>query len=207
MGLLQEFKRLESDDKTGIIALESPLDTAICVLDYRLSLTADNITCTIYTYQISLLKEKIAGWIAARTTALCLQFDSPTLGPCFPIPRPIVLLSGRVASHWVTSQHIGSCHSASGRVTARWVVSHCIGLCHIALGCVTLHHVTSGQVSHAIIGSCHTIINPIWCAIPPCCYSAPLHALPHCSLRRFNLYLHVSLFSSCHCSPGRSSLA
>ena len=30
------------------------------MLDYRLSLTADNITHTIYTYQISLLKEKIA---------------------------------------------------------------------------------------------------------------------------------------------------
>ncbi|KIM51188.1 hypothetical protein SCLCIDRAFT_33647, partial [Scleroderma citrinum Foug A] len=45
---------------TCIIALKSPLDTAICVLDYRLSLTTDNITHTIYTYQISLLKEKIA---------------------------------------------------------------------------------------------------------------------------------------------------
>ena len=60
MGLFQEFKRLESDDELGIIALESPLDTAICVLDYRLSLTTDNITRTIYTYRISLLKEKIA---------------------------------------------------------------------------------------------------------------------------------------------------
>ena len=59
-GLLQEFKRLESDDETGIIALESPLDTAIRVLDYRLSLTTDNVTRTIYTYRISLLKEKIA---------------------------------------------------------------------------------------------------------------------------------------------------
>ena len=59
-GLFQEFKRLESDDKTGIIALKSPLDTVICVLNYRLSLTADNITRTIYTYRISLLKEKIA---------------------------------------------------------------------------------------------------------------------------------------------------
>ena len=59
-GLFQEFKRLESDDETGIITLESPLDTAICMLNYRLSLTADNITCTIYTYRISLLKEKIA---------------------------------------------------------------------------------------------------------------------------------------------------
>ena len=60
MGLFQKFKRLESDDEMGIIALESPLDTAICMLDYRLSLTADNITCTIYTYRVSLLKEKIA---------------------------------------------------------------------------------------------------------------------------------------------------
>ena len=57
--LLQEFKRLESDDETGTIALESELDTALCILDYRLSCTTDYITCTIYTYRISLLKEKI----------------------------------------------------------------------------------------------------------------------------------------------------
>ena len=44
----------------GIIALKSPLDTAIHVLNYRLSLTTDNVTHTIYTYQVSLLKEKIA---------------------------------------------------------------------------------------------------------------------------------------------------
>ena len=60
VGLFQEFKRLESDDETGIIALESPLDTAIRVLEYRLSLTTDNTAHTIYTYWISLLKEKIA---------------------------------------------------------------------------------------------------------------------------------------------------
>ena len=60
VGLFQEFKRLESDDEMGIIALESPLDTAIHVLDYRLSLTTDNVTCTIYPYRISLLKGKIA---------------------------------------------------------------------------------------------------------------------------------------------------
>ena len=58
-GLFQEFKRLESDDEMGIIALESPLDTAIRVLNFRLSLTTDNVACTIYTYQISCLKEKI----------------------------------------------------------------------------------------------------------------------------------------------------
>ena len=44
----------------GIIALESELDTAIRMLDYRLSRTTDNVACTIYTYRISLLKEKIA---------------------------------------------------------------------------------------------------------------------------------------------------
>ena len=31
----------------------------ICILDYRLSLTTDNVTCTIYKYWISLLQCKI----------------------------------------------------------------------------------------------------------------------------------------------------
>ena len=48
--LLQEFKRLESDDETGIIALESELDAALCILDYRLSRTTDYNARTIYTY-------------------------------------------------------------------------------------------------------------------------------------------------------------
>ena len=48
--LLQTFKRLESDDETGIIALESELDSAVRVLDYRLSHTTDNTACTIYEY-------------------------------------------------------------------------------------------------------------------------------------------------------------
>ena len=43
----------------GIIALESELDTALCILDYRLSRTTDYIARTIYTYRISLLKKKI----------------------------------------------------------------------------------------------------------------------------------------------------
>ena len=57
--LLQAFKRLESDDEMGIIALESKLDTAIRVLNYRLSLTTDNVARTIYNYRISLLQCKI----------------------------------------------------------------------------------------------------------------------------------------------------
>ena len=36
------------------------MDTALHILDYRLSRTTDYITRTIYTYRISLLKEKIA---------------------------------------------------------------------------------------------------------------------------------------------------
>ena len=43
----------------GIIALESELDTAICMLNYRLSLTTDNVARTIYKYWISLLQRKI----------------------------------------------------------------------------------------------------------------------------------------------------
>ncbi|KIM53896.1 hypothetical protein SCLCIDRAFT_31521 [Scleroderma citrinum Foug A] len=43
----------------GIITLKSSLDTAICMLDYRLSLTTDNVTCTIYEYWVSLLQHKI----------------------------------------------------------------------------------------------------------------------------------------------------
>ena len=58
--LLEEFKRLESDDETGIIALESELDAALHVLNYRLSRTTDYIAHTIYEYWISLLQRKIA---------------------------------------------------------------------------------------------------------------------------------------------------
>ena len=57
--LLQEFKRLESDDESGIITLESELDSAVRILNYRLSLTTDNVACTIYNYRVSLLQCKI----------------------------------------------------------------------------------------------------------------------------------------------------
>ena len=93
------------------------------------------------------------GWIAARTTALCLQFDSPTLGPRFPIPRPIVLLLGRVASHRVTSHHIGLHHSTLGHVTAHWVVSLRVGLHHSTLGHITAHWVASQHVGLRHIAS------------------------------------------------------
>ncbi|KIM56655.1 hypothetical protein SCLCIDRAFT_29409 [Scleroderma citrinum Foug A] len=54
----------------GIIALESSLDTAVRILDYRLSCTTDNVTRTIYTYRISLLKEKIAKTHKKFTTSV-----------------------------------------------------------------------------------------------------------------------------------------
>ena len=78
MRLLQAFKRLESDDETGIIALESELDTAIRVLSYRLSLTTDSIACTIYTYRISLLEEKVLKTHKKLATSVSsLVFVSP----------------------------------------------------------------------------------------------------------------------------------
>ena len=43
----------------GIIALESELDSTVQVLDYRLSLTTDNVAHTIDKYRISLLQRKI----------------------------------------------------------------------------------------------------------------------------------------------------
>ena len=96
-----------------------------------------------------------AGWIAACTTVLCLQFDSPTLDPRFPIPRPIALLLGHIASG-----HVTACC-----VALHWVVSRRIGL---------------GQSRYYRVS--HTIIGPIWCAFPPCFCPAPLHTLPHHSL-------------------------
>ena len=43
----------------GIITLESELDSALRILNYRLSHTTDCIVHTIYNYQISLLQQKI----------------------------------------------------------------------------------------------------------------------------------------------------
>ena len=43
----------------GIITLKSSLDTAICILDYRLSKAKDTTACTIYKYRISCLRCKI----------------------------------------------------------------------------------------------------------------------------------------------------
>ena len=43
----------------GIIALESELDSALRILNYRLSHTTDYIAHTIYNYRISLLQRKI----------------------------------------------------------------------------------------------------------------------------------------------------
>ena len=158
-----------------------------------------------------------AGWIAACTTALCLQFDSPTLGPHFPIPRPIALLLhhialGRVAVHCVTLHHVGSVALLSSHIASHWIVSHRVTLHqvmsqrigsvallsgHITSHQVASHRITSGWVrSHRITSGCiasgrvtlpwvsRAIINPIW----------------------FSLYLHTSLFSFCHCDPGRLSL-
>ena len=171
---------------------------------------------------------------------LCLQFDSPTLGPHFPIPRPIALLSGCIASHWVASHHVGSHHLVLGCITSRWVVSHCVRSRRItsghvrshriASGCVTLcqvasHHVASrhislGHVASHQVGSHRVGLGQSRYYQVASCYYQPysvrypslllfpfLHTLFLLFLQRFSLYLHASLFSFCHCSPGRLSLA
>ena len=166
-----------------------------------------------------------AGWITARTTALCLRFDSPTLGPHFPIPRPIVLLSGCIASHRVTSprvrlhhnasgcitsrrvvsHHVGSCHITLGHVTSHWVTSHCIGSRHITLGHVTSCWVTSHHIGSCCITSCRVALRcyqPYLVCYPSLLLFPFLHTLFLLFLRRFSLYLHTSLFSFCHCDPG-----
>ena len=58
-GLVQEFKRLESEDTTGTLALESELDSAVRILDYRLSCAKSPEAQDIYKYRISVLSCKI----------------------------------------------------------------------------------------------------------------------------------------------------
>ena len=55
----RHLKRLEDEDKVGTISLESELDSAICILEYRLSFSKDPVACSIYKFRISLLKQKI----------------------------------------------------------------------------------------------------------------------------------------------------
>jgi len=54
-----EFKRLESEDTTGTLALESELDSAVRILDYRLSCAKSPEAQDIYKYRISLLSRKV----------------------------------------------------------------------------------------------------------------------------------------------------
>ena len=58
-GLFQEFKRLESEDTTGTLVLESELDAAVRILDYCLSCAKSPEAQDIYKYHISLLSRKI----------------------------------------------------------------------------------------------------------------------------------------------------
>ena len=60
-----------------IIALKSELDSALRVLNYRLSLTTDNVACTIYNYQISLLQHKIGKTHKKLATSVSSLFLFP----------------------------------------------------------------------------------------------------------------------------------
>ena len=160
-----------------------------------------------------------------HTTALCLRFDSPTLGPHFPISRPIALLLGCIASHWVVSHHVGLhhlvsgcitlhqvaspcvglCHIVSGRIALCQVMSHCIGSCRIASGWVALHQVRSHQVGSGQLRYYRVVSHyyqPYSVCYPSLLLFPFLHTLFLLFLRRFSLYLHTSLFSFCHCDPG-----
>jgi len=44
----------------GTLALESSLDTAVCILDYRLSRTTTPVVQEIFKYRIALLRTKIS---------------------------------------------------------------------------------------------------------------------------------------------------
>ena len=58
-GLFCRFKRLEGDDNTGIIALEMDLDSAIRILNYRLSTSTSDSVSSIFKYRIALLTKKV----------------------------------------------------------------------------------------------------------------------------------------------------
>ena len=58
-GILQRFKRLESEDILGTLALKSSLNTAVCILDYRLSRATTPVVQEIFKYRITLLHSKI----------------------------------------------------------------------------------------------------------------------------------------------------
>ena len=58
-GLFCRFKRLESDDKTGIVTLNTDLDSAIHILNYRLSSCTSDVASHIFKYRIALLTEKV----------------------------------------------------------------------------------------------------------------------------------------------------
>jgi len=58
-GILQGFKRLESEDVSGTLTLKSPLDLAVHILNYRLSRATTPAVQEISKYHISLLCSKI----------------------------------------------------------------------------------------------------------------------------------------------------
>ena len=58
-GLLCRFKRIESDDKMGIIALKTDLDSAIHILNYCLSSSSSPSVQSIFKYRIHCLKKKM----------------------------------------------------------------------------------------------------------------------------------------------------
>jgi len=78
-GILQGFKRLESKDVLGTLTLESPLDLAVQILDYRLSRATTPVVQEIFKYCIASLCTKI----------------SKTYKKVSPVVSPVSVSSGR----------------------------------------------------------------------------------------------------------------
>ena len=60
MRILSEFKRLESEEKTGTLALNTDLDSAMHILNYRLSSSPSPSVQSIFKYCIQCLEKKMS---------------------------------------------------------------------------------------------------------------------------------------------------
>ena len=59
MRIFPEFKRLESEDKTGTLTLNTDLDSALHILNYHLSSSSSPFVQNIFKYHIQCLQKKM----------------------------------------------------------------------------------------------------------------------------------------------------
>ena len=162
---------------------------------------------------------ELVGSLHAQLRSVCDLM--PNSRPPFPYPQAYCAIIGlhHITLGWVTlgqvtlgqvtSPHVGSHHITLGRVALHCIASHRVGPHHIALGCiilcqVVLHRVALRQSRYYRVTSC--CYQPYSVCYPSLLLFPFLHTLFLLFLRRFSLYLHTSLFSFCHCDPGRLPL-